>query len=120
MPFSGSITLPQTTEYIIVKCKIGNDITLYSNAHAIMRERPDIRKRLKASKESDVTKPLSVLMLSIDSISRLNLIRTMPNTAGYLKENQWFELQGYNKVNFILFLEQLIRIKINHFACIDR
>lgn len=97
--FHGTIELPQAIEYIIVKCKIGNDITLYNNAHAIMRERVDIRKRLKNSKEGDVTRPLSVLMLSIDSISRLNLMRTMPKTTKYLNDNNWFELQGYNKVN---------------------
>lgn len=85
-----------------------------------MRERPDIRKRLKNSKESDITRPLSVLMLSIDSVSRLNLIRTMPNTAGYLKENQWFELQGYNKVNFILFFRAIGSDSNNTFLRVDR
>lgn len=48
-------------------------------------------------------RPLSVLMLSIDSISRLNLIRALPKTAQHLYNNEWFELQGYNKVNFAQF-----------------
>lgn len=40
-------------------------------------------------------------MLSIDSVSRLNFIRSMPQTYKSLHDNEWFELQGYNKVRFI-------------------
>lgn len=66
-----------------------------------MRDRPQIRKRLqKLKKASKNHRPLSVLMLSIDSVSRLNLIRSMPQTYRNLVDNQWFELQGYNKVRF--------------------
>lgn len=115
---NGSMVLPATLEYILVKCK-SNSKQLYVNSHAIMRERPDLQKRLNEFREqsimqtnqvdnseeeeeltgTDKPRPLSVLMLSIDSISRLNLIRAMPKTAQHLYNNQWFELQGYNKVN---------------------
>lgn len=74
--------------------------TVYKNTHAIIRDRPDIRERLNDLKEKNKTqRPLSVLMLSIDSVSRLNLIRAMPKTAQHLYDTGWFELQGYNKVN---------------------
>lgn len=43
-------------------------------------------------------RPLSVLMLGIDSVSRLNLIRAMPHTAQHLFDTGWMELKGYNKV----------------------
>lgn len=102
--------LPATIEYIIVRCKSKKET--YVNSHAIIRERPDIRQRLNAMKQSEIIdsnattdeamaskRPLSVLMLSIDSISRLNLIRAMPKTAQHLYDNPWFELQGYNKVS---------------------
>lgn len=88
-----------------------------------MRERPELRKRLNEFREQSIMqpnqvdldtseeelvgtekpRPLSVLMLSIDSISRLNLIRALPKTAQHLYNNEWFELQGYNKVNFAQF-----------------
>lgn len=80
------------------------------NAHAVMRERPDLRARLDEGKQKNKqTRPLSVLMLAIDSVSRLNLMRTMPLTAKYLHDSRWFELQGYNKVtsNIFLALENL-------------
>lgn len=50
-------------------------------------------------------RPLSVLMLGIDSISRLNLIRAMPHTAQHLFDTGWMELKGYNKVKFCLCLK---------------
>lgn len=46
-------------------------------------------------------RPLSVLMLGIDSVSRLNLIRAMPHTAQHLFDTGWMELKGYNKVKLI-------------------
>lgn len=113
--FNGSMVLPATLEYILVKCK-SNSKQSYANSHAIMRERSNLQKRLKEFREQSSTqpnqvdnnseeavgdekpRPLSVLMLSIDSISRLNLIRAMPKTAQHLYKNKWFELQGYNKV----------------------
>lgn len=88
-----------TIEYILVKCKGTNGKSVYNNAHAIMRERAEVRQRIdEAAFVNNRTRPLSVLMLSIDSISRLNLIRAMPRTAQHLYDHGWFELQGYNKV----------------------
>lgn len=73
--------------------------TVYKNTHAVIRERSDVRQRLNGLKEKLANqRPLSVLMLSIDSVSRLNLIRAMPKTAQHLYDSGWFELQGYNKV----------------------
>lgn len=70
--------------------------------HAIVRDRRDIRAKLNEFSEKDEKRPLSVLMMSIDSISRLNLIRAMPMTAQHLYDTGWFELQGYNKVKHFL------------------
>lgn len=84
-------------EFILVRCKSG-DSALYTNTHAIMRQRPDIRQRLDTFAANHVERPLSVLMMSIDSISRLNLLRAMPKTAQHMYDTGWFELQGYNKV----------------------
>lgn len=76
---------------------------MYKNTHAIIRDRPNVRKRLTEYKEKlNDKRALSVLMLSIDSVSRLNLIRAMPKTAQHLYDSGWFELQGYNKVNQII------------------
>lgn len=96
--FNETILLPPTVEFIFVKC-VALSKTVYKNTHAIIRDRPAIRQRLTEFKErSKNQRPLSVLMLSIDSVSRLNLIRAMPKTAQHFYDSGWFELQGYNKV----------------------
>lgn len=48
----------------------------------------------------------SVLLWGIDSISRMNLELTMPRMYEYLNNQHWFELQGYNKVNNNLILNE--------------
>lgn len=89
-----------------MKCKDKNkkdDKTQYINVHASVRQRPDIRDRLDQYEIRDEKRPLSVLMIGIDSISRLNLIRSMPHTAQTLYNTGWFELKGYNKVSLFVF-----------------
>lgn len=124
LPVNGSaVALPPGFEYVLVRCK-SDTTAVYTNTHAIVRDRPDIRRRLEAvhakraeraqrrkgtgaaaasdappaPASADASRPLSVLMLAIDSISRLNLLRAMPLTAQHLYDSGWFELQGYNKV----------------------
>ncbi|XP_075992557.1 uncharacterized protein LOC142987578 isoform X2 [Anticarsia gemmatalis] len=40
----------------------------------------------------------NVLILGVDSVSRLNLYRTMPKTVSFIKDNGGIDLAGYNKV----------------------
>lgn len=82
---------------------------IYSNAHALIRNRREIQKKLDDFKTLYPVgkRPLSVLMVGIDSISRLNLIRAMPNTAQHLYDTGWFELKGYNKVSKFKYLHIL-------------
>jgi Protein of unknown function (DUF229) len=103
--FNRSFELPSQIEFILVQCK-GFNLrdkkkvkTVYFNAHAIVRRQyqmVSIFENFKALYPDH--QPLSVLMLGIDSISRLNLIRAMPHTAQHLFDTGWMELKGYNKV----------------------
>jgi hypothetical protein len=78
-----------------------NSKTVYSNAHAVIRKAHETKKTFDNFKTLyPKDRPLGVLMIGIDSISRSNLIRAMPNTAQHLYDTGWFELKGYNKVNF--------------------
>lgn len=43
-------------------------------------------------------KPLNVLFIGIDSLSRLNFLRQMPNTYKFLKKIGAYEFMGFNKV----------------------
>lgn len=72
--------------------------SVYTNVLAFIRKKPAVQERLDRFRQSYKQRPLSVLMIGIDSISRLNLIRAMPHTAQHLYDTGWFELKGYNKV----------------------
>ncbi|KAH8255547.1 hypothetical protein KR038_005553, partial [Drosophila bunnanda] len=49
--------------------------------------------------ESDpLKKRPSVLILGLESVSRMNFKRNMPKTAEFVEQEGWFELKGYNKV----------------------
>lgn len=67
--------------------------------HAVIRGKIEVRKRLTKKWPTQKQRPLSVLIFGIDSVSRLNFIRAMPKTYQHLQREEWFELQGYNKVN---------------------
>lgn len=102
--FDQKVILPKQVEFILVKCKRithKKPETVYTNAHALIRHKPEVTDRLAQVRKNNVnnqTRPLSVLLIGIDSVSRLNLIRAMPITAQYLYNNGWMELKGYNKV----------------------
>uniref|UniRef100_A0A1A9WTF2 Uncharacterized protein n=1 Tax=Glossina brevipalpis TaxID=37001 RepID=A0A1A9WTF2_9MUSC len=102
LSFRDHTPLASTIDNILVNCRV-NRKQVYRNGHPLMPERQDIRERLdtwnKYDKIHNHEKPPSVLMLGIDSISRINLIRAMPKTAQYLYDNEWFELSGYNKID---------------------
>ncbi|XP_034488259.1 uncharacterized protein LOC117792297 [Drosophila innubila] len=51
----------------------------------------------KDSRKSQPRKP-SVIMFGLDTMSRINLRRTMPKVYKFLTQTGWYEMQGYNKV----------------------
>lgn len=71
----------------------------YKNVHFVVQRKPEVIERLSNVNYASTDKRApSVLMVGIDSISRLNLIRAMPKTAQLLYDNGWFEMKGYNKM----------------------
>ncbi|XP_055701100.1 uncharacterized protein LOC129800609 isoform X1 [Phlebotomus papatasi] len=98
--FQYSTILPDNSEFIYVNCSSKGGKEKYRNVHYIMREKHDVLERFERFKvKFEKKRPLSVLMMGIDSISRLNLIRAMPNTAQHIYNSGWFELKGYNKID---------------------
>lgn len=101
--FYGSVLLPNDRDAFIVQCRAKGKL-VYTNAHATVPERKKIRQRLDYWKAQDLKRcgvqerPPSVLLIGIDTVSRLNLMRAMPKTYEYLQTNGWFEMAGYNKV----------------------
>nr|XP_022911499.1 uncharacterized protein LOC111422529 [Onthophagus taurus] len=74
---------------------------VYSNVHVAITISNKQYVNMQKTKESftaNNTKPISLLIIGIDSISRLNFYRTMPTTKKFLDENDWIEYIGYNKM----------------------
>jgi hypothetical protein len=66
----------------------------------IRRKKEAVKILQKKETKDSSERPLNVLMMGIDSMSRLNLMRTMPKTYMYVKESPWFyEMQGHHKVS---------------------
>ncbi|XP_050415129.2 uncharacterized protein LOC126829360 [Patella vulgata] len=93
-----------TEQFIRVKCYDKSHSVIYSNYHAFILPQPIRLQQLKTrfSKHQEEKKPLETLnvaMVGVDSLSRLNHIRSMPKTRDYLlRHMDAIELQGYTKV----------------------
>lgn len=78
-------------EFIEVKCFLENS-TIYHDMFAFVPIKNFSKKIVPDPK------PLSILLVGLDAVSRLNLQRQMPETLKYLKEIDAVDLLGYNKV----------------------
>lgn len=107
MIFEEEVTLRPESEFILVRCNLQKngfkDKEVYRNVHSTVPVKPQVRTKLTVKQtqhenNSEDKCKLSILFIGLDSVSRLNLIRTMPKTVSHLHRTGWFELRGYNKV----------------------
>lgn len=103
--FETEVFLSPEKEFILVHCfevtERGAKTEVYKNTHATVPVKRAVQLKLNGSNSrtnSVEKKRLSVLVLGFDSVSRLNLLRTMPKTVHHLRSNGWLELLGYNKI----------------------
>ncbi|XP_051166992.1 uncharacterized protein LOC127285172 [Leptopilina boulardi] len=92
--FQDSVNI--TEEFIKVKCSKNNK-TIYRDYHAFLPKKPNIMERIEKRKKSH-SELLSLLIIGIDSVSRLNFHRMMPKTVKTLQNLNALEMFGYNKV----------------------
>ncbi|KAH8329052.1 hypothetical protein KR074_002639 [Drosophila pseudoananassae] len=94
--FSDGYVVPIHVEGIVVECRTAEEPTklLQKDAFTFVQYLP-LPKDMK--QKHGVRKP-SVIMYGIDSLSRINLRRTMPKVFKFLQGAGWHEMQGYNKV----------------------
>ena len=89
-------------EFIRVACYGAEGSLLYTNFHAFIHTKPSVEKRctIKSKHFWERHKTnLNLIIVGVDSVSRLNFIRQMPNTRRFLLRNlSAIELLGYNKV----------------------
>ncbi|XP_014223435.1 uncharacterized protein LOC106650121 isoform X2 [Trichogramma pretiosum] len=88
-------------EFVRVECQRRN-ATIYRDYFAFVPRKLHVeercRKRLRDSARAGSPRKLSVLVVGIDSVSRLNFHRAMPRTAEKLLELGALEMLGYHKV----------------------
>ncbi|CAH1972431.1 unnamed protein product [Acanthoscelides obtectus] len=89
--FTNSVLISQ--DPVMVNC-IDDDGLIYENVHIAVTMTKSIEDKITKSKKR---RPISLLMIGIDSVSRLNFIRTMPHTYNYVETNHWIPLLGFNK-----------------------
>ncbi|KAL5284875.1 hypothetical protein ACFFRR_006909 [Megaselia abdita] len=92
------VYLRTSSQLAYVICKNSEGEKTYMNFHILVPYNPLID--LKIGIWNKQKKPPSILVLGIDTMSRLNFFRTMKLTSGTVLNdtNEWFPLEGYNKV----------------------
>ncbi|XP_030377784.1 uncharacterized protein LOC115626547 [Scaptodrosophila lebanonensis] len=109
-PFKSEYYVPTDVEGMIVKCETITGQLLQEDAFSFVQSQPEMTQlplplkaqRLLQSPLKSLPQPPrkpNVIMLGIDSLSRINFRRTMPNMLRYVQRSGWFEMQGYNKVS---------------------
>ncbi|ENN75504.1 hypothetical protein YQE_08053, partial [Dendroctonus ponderosae] len=71
---------------------------VYENVHQVITISEEVGEKTQKLIQNSTTKPISVLMIVIDSLSRLNFHRTMNLTKEFIRNNGFYEFTGYNKV----------------------
>lgn len=76
-------------EYIVVRC-LCDEVEVYKDFFAFVQPFQNQKQIPK--------KPLNVFLLGLDSMSRLNFVRNMPQTYEFLMSINALEYKGFNKV----------------------
>ena len=103
-PFDKDVLIPPEHEFLVVVCHNGTNQVFYTNIHGFITIKPDLEKRCNQNfetfaKTNPSTDQFNVLLIGIDSISRLNFHRNMQQTRDFLiNELSAIEMFGYNKV----------------------
>lgn len=97
-------TIEMKHEFVRVLCYNSNHGKIHTNFHQFILPKPDVDDRcslafVKHKDSPNVRETLNVVMIGVDSISRLNSQRYLKRMRNYLlKELGAFEMTGYNKV----------------------
>ncbi|XP_044267500.1 uncharacterized protein LOC123013176 [Tribolium madens] len=87
VPFYKKVVLGQNIVKVVCN---DSKLVVYQNVHVTIQP----QKPLKND-----SNPFSVLLVVVDSISRLNFHRTMPQTSNFLTERHFIEMKAYSKVD---------------------
>ncbi|XP_011049249.1 PREDICTED: uncharacterized protein LOC105142989 [Acromyrmex echinatior] len=96
-PFQDSCTV--NAEFVKVECYQNNEM-VYKDYYAFLPRKPSIEERCRQTLRMDtlIEDRLSVLIVGLDSVSRMNFHRMMPKTVKSLQSLGAVEMLGYTKV----------------------
>ncbi|XP_035446766.2 uncharacterized protein LOC118273736 isoform X2 [Spodoptera frugiperda] len=94
--FSNNIRVKH--EFVRVTCHYHSK-RIYKQYFLFAQKIHEHKKKQNTSSNKTQSEYYNVIIMGMDSISRLNLYRTMPKTLAYLKDKGAIELLGYNKVD---------------------
>ena len=101
--FNIFMRVKNTDEHVLVKCFNKNGNNIFINFHTFIFEKSHVERRctqLLKNRKDGLLK-LNILVIKIDSVSRLNALRFMPKTVKYLRRHmQAIEMSGYNVVGY--------------------
>ncbi|GIY09410.1 uncharacterized protein CEXT_262371 [Caerostris extrusa] len=103
--------VPLNEDYIGVGCKIQNKS--FEQFFPLVRLKNDIEET--KNKLNPPSPRLNVILMGIDSVSKLNYLRHFPNTREFLKKLSPFEMHGYTKVGDNTF-PNLVPLLTGHFV----
>ncbi|XP_015929498.2 uncharacterized protein [Parasteatoda tepidariorum] len=99
-------------DHIAVKCYFKNNFT-YQQYFPLVRLKDEVENKKSGIKP---TAPLNVILLGIDSVSKLNFLRHFRQTKAFLEENmKAFDMKGYTKVADNTFLN-IVPMLTGHFV----
>lgn len=109
--FNSSTKLLDSEEFIVTKCIIKNrkySKEMYEDAHSNVQVVDELSQRSKVLSQNLTNNPWNILIVGIDTLSRINLARAMPKTTKFLIKNSWMDFQGYNKVFYTLLVSYIL------------
>ncbi|KAH8262757.1 hypothetical protein KR026_012000, partial [Drosophila bipectinata] len=97
------VLVPKTTDHIITKCYVRKGHRrrkiIQSDSMSFIQDLVTNDGKVEDFVRKQKVDPQpSVLIMGLDSTSRINLRRTMPLVYDFVKQPGWFEMQGYTKV----------------------
>ncbi|EDW76199.2 uncharacterized protein Dwil_GK15328 [Drosophila willistoni] len=92
--FYHSVVLDRSINGIIAECRDAKDASriIQQDAFSLIHVKNNSIPKVTSQRQP------SVILLGLDSMSRMNFHRTMPETANWLRQRDWLEMEGYNKV----------------------
>ncbi|XP_017081490.2 uncharacterized protein LOC108114855 [Drosophila eugracilis] len=94
--------VPNNTDFMITSCYVkdakNHRKLLQKDAITFIEDRISEDNVKDFIKTQSVDPKPSVLIMGLDSTSRINIRRTMPLVYKYVTQPGWFEMEGYNKV----------------------